>query len=366
MIVNFMTAIVASKGVARSVTPNATLAAVGRRAGIEVGAAVAAEMLAEPWLTGIVARECATVSPEVALKWAALAPGEGTYDFAPADTVAAFARRHGLRMRGHTLLWHQSIPEWTLPLLAGEDGWPLVERHIRTVMTRYRHRVDEWDVVNEPIADDGGLRDGPLLSAFGPAYIANGLRAAHAVSPNARLAINEYGVEYARPIDAARRAGLLALVRTLVAQRVPLHRVGIQAHLNLAHGPLALAELREFIGAVARLGLEVSITELDVRERDLILPVEARDRLVAEHVAAFLDCVLAEPVVRSLSCWGLSDRFSWLIVTDEDRARFPGAWAGGSTPGLNRGLPYDAAGQAKPMRAAIIDALARRVNRGRR
>jgi len=340
-----------------------TLAAAARDAGLRFGAAVRASALDRPQARVLLAREAAMLTPELELKWAALAPAADRRDHDGADRIAAFARANGQRLRGHALLWHQSVPDWAARDLASGGGWDVVARHIGETVARYGGLVDEWDVVNEPIAPGArpdGLRGGVFLDAFGSDYIARALRTAHAAVPRARLFINEYDLEYDLPEHRARRAALLRLATTLVARGVPLHGIGIQGHLDIGKGAIAGQELGAFVAALAGLGLTVSVTELDCKERDYILPVAERDRLVAAHVAAFLAAVLPHRAVTSVSCWGLSDDQSWLDVTAADRARFPGAWADGSSPGLNRGLPFAADGTAKPMRDALLAAFAER------
>ncbi|MNJ57906.1 Endo-1,4-beta-xylanase A precursor [compost metagenome] len=113
------------------------------------------------------------------------------------------------------------------------------------------------------------------------------------------------------------------------------------------------------------MGLELVITELDVRERDLVQPAAVRDELVAAHVGQYLDAALEHPAVKGVITWGISDRHSWLQLTAEDIGRFPGAWSDGSSPGLNRGLPYDSDLRSKPMREAIARAFQRRTLRTR-
>lgn len=340
--------------------PEASLAAVAAAHGLRFGSAVRSGALGDPLLPGLLARECATLTPELEWKWAAIAPTAERHDWAAADRVATFARMQRLRLRGHALLWHRSIPGWAAAELASGEGWSLIADHIRALVRRYADDVDEWDVVNEPIeigARPDGLRDSPFLAAFRADYVARAFHEAHAVAPRARLFINEYDIEYPLPDQRARRDALLALARSLIAQRVPLHGIGIQAHLDLAKGPLDAEVLRRFVGEVAGMGLGVAVTELDVKERDYIAPAAERDRQVAAHVGAFLSAVLSERAVGSVTCWGISDRLSWLAVTPADRARFPGAWLDGSSPGLNRGLPFDSDGRAKPMRDAIAAAL---------
>lgn len=359
MLAGLLPTMLAARGLARP--QPLSLARVAAANGLRFGSAMRLDALADPVVRELLIDNCATLTPELEFKWAAVAPAAGRYDFAAADRVAAFARAGSFRVRGHTLLWHRSIPAWAETAIAGDAGWTVVGDHIRAMMARYGAVVDEWDVINEPIeigSRPDGLRSSGLLNAFGRDYIARALRDAHAAAPQARLLINEYDLEYPIPAQQARRDAMLALVRSLVGQGVPLHGVGIQAHLDLAKGPIDAVVLRTFLDAIGALGLTVSITELDVKERDYILPAAQRDRAVAAQVAQFLTAVLPHRAVTSLSCWGLSDRQSWLQVTPADQARFPGAWQDGTSPGLNRGLPFDSAGGAKPMRQTIAAALA--------
>ena len=338
-----------------------SLAEIAGANGLRFGSAFQVGSLSDPVLHKLLARDCATLTPEYEWKWAAVAPVAGRYDLAAADRGALFARAQGQRLRGHSLLWHRSIPDWALRELAGGADWSLVAGHIRMMVNRYRSDVDEWDVINEPIeigARADGLRASAFLAAFGRDYIARALHEAHDAAPAARLYINEYGLEYPNDRQEARRQALLALVRSLLAAGVPLHGIGIQAHLDLGEGPLDAGVLRRFVAALGTMGLSVAITELDVKEHDYTLPAAARDRLVAAHVGTFLSAVLPDRAVGSLTCWGLSDRLSWLEITAADRARFPGAWTDGSSPGYNRGLPFDSDGRPKPMRDVIAAALA--------
>jgi endo-1,4-beta-xylanase len=89
------------------------------------------------------------------------------------------------------------------------------------------------------------------------------------------------------------------------------------------------------------------------------LPPDDRDWRVAGEVKTYLDVALAEPAVKGVITWGLSDRRSWLYVTDEDYARYAGVWKGDDGPGVNRGLPLDASMQRKPMYHAIASAFKR-------
>ncbi|MDE2487616.1 MAG: endo-1,4-beta-xylanase, partial [Alphaproteobacteria bacterium] len=231
----------------------------------------------------------------------------------------------------------------------------------QTVMPRYADLTTRWDVVNEPIAEDhgvDGLRASPFLAAFGPDYIRRALETARAAAPHAKLAINDFGFERDTPIDEVRRRRLLRLLGDLIKTGAPLDIVGLESHLDLGVKRLPAERLAAFLREIAARGLAIHVTELDVKEADYPLPAARRDERVARAVKGYLEVVLAQPATRSVTTWGLTDRYSWLEVTPADLARFPNDWKDGSSPGLNRGLPLDSDLRPKPMRQALIEAFA--------
>lgn len=299
-------------------------------------------------LRDAVLQDCDMVTPEVDLKWAAIQPARNRFNYRPVDELIAFSTDNRLRVHGHTLLWEQSIPDWARADLAqDEPDWDVVGGYFRAVLGRYSGAVDTWDVINEPIETShraDGLRANSFLRAFGPDYIPRALREARAAAPRARLLLNEYSFEYGNPVDEARRNAMLRLLGKLRAADIPLDGLGMQAHLDLAKGPLATRALRRFMQNVADLGLDLYVTELDVRERNITLPVAKRDQLVADETKRYLAAVLDQPAVKGITTWGLSDRYSWLIPPRADA--------------VNRGLPYNSDLQPKPMYFVLRDALA--------
>lgn len=291
--------------------------------------------------------QCTSVTPEWSLKWDRLMPQPGSYDFGDADKIADFARSHGKRMRGHTLLWHLGMPNWANALLAETREWQHVRNFFGAVMPRYGDIVDEWDVINEPIDvgfREDGLRHNQFMQAFGPDYIDWAFWSAHEVQPHARLFLNDYGLEYALSDEGSRRVLLLRLIERLLSRGVPLHGVGLQAHLDLRKGKIYADGVYGLLRDVSDFGLQVSITELDVREDDGFKSIEERDTRVADEVRRYLDIVLDFTAVKSVTTWGLSDRDSWLTYSEGGRMD-------------NRGLPYDRKWRRKQMRTAIAASL---------
>lgn len=318
----------------------------------------------DPRLAGIVGARFAEVTPEYSLQWSSFEPAEGRCRFGQVDRLVAFARARGQAVHGHALLWEQGTPGWGTPdwvkaRLADAPDWALVRRRFETVLGRYGTAIPAWTVVNEAIETGDradGLRANAFLRAFGPGYIPAAFETAAELAPGARLMLNEYGLEYANPVDAARRRAALALVESLRRRGVRIDAFGIQGHLDLGKGRIDARGLARFLAELAGLGVEIRVTELDVQERDLALPLAERDRRVADETARFLDVVLDQPAVTGVTTWGVSDRFSWLRGDYDAIRADPG-------PGtaFNRGLPYDAACAPKPMADAIARALDRRV-----
>lgn len=334
------------------------LKALAQRSGRFWGAAVQAQLIqAETDFSRLLVRECGVIVPEWEMKWASVESNRRRPNFARADVFKRFAARHGLKVRGHALIWHRSLPNWAKAAINGPSDWPVVAAHIAMMLKRYGgDPFIQWDVLNEVIEPkdgrDDGLRNGPFLRAFGPDYIAKALFAAHEQAPGMPLYINEYGVDYDAPVNRMRRLTLLRLLERLKRANAPMHGVGLQAHLRAPGVPFSDKALRDFLKEIAGLGLKITITELDVEERDRSQPVPQRDETVAAEVRRYLDIVLDEPAVVGVVAWGLSDRYSWLNAA---KLRESGM--------TNRGLPFDDALAAKPITKAIAEALARHAAR---
>jgi endo-1,4-beta-xylanase len=328
------------------------------------GSAVRIEqVIGEQDLRAAVLRECDCLTPEVALKWDAVEASPGAFDFRSMDSLTNFALANKKQLHGHTLLWHKSIPHWAASSLVEKGGWTLVQRYFQAVLSRYGHAIAQWDVVNEPMETGhrmDGLRNSPFLHAFGVDYIARALWEARQLAPQAKLMINEFGLEYDLRVEHDRRYLFLKLLERLKHAGVPLDGVGLQAHLDLSKGILPADVLGRFLEDIADLGLFIVISELDVKEYQYVLSVEQRDARVADETRRYLDVALGQPAVRGVTTWGLSDRHSWLRVTKDDFARYPDAWKDGSSPGVNRGLPFDYSFKPKPMYRAIAEAGLRR------
>jgi endo-1,4-beta-xylanase len=278
--------------------------------------------------------EFGQTTPGNSMKWDATEPQQGQFSYAGGDAVVSFAKAHDQIVRGHTLVWHNQLPGW----LTG-GNWSaaqltsVLQNHIANVAGHYKGLLYAWDVVNEPFNDDGTYRTSLWYNTLGTGYIATALRAARAADPAAKLYINDYNTEG----SGAKSDAMYNLVKSLKSQGVPIDGVGFQGHLAVQYGfPSGMqANLQRF----ADLGVDVAITELDVR---MVLPADANK--VATQAAYYSDVTKACMAVTrcvGITIWDYTDKYSWVPSTfdgqgsalpwDENLAKKPSVYDAVST-----------------------------------
>ncbi len=314
------------------ITPSDSLKSAGAGPGKLVGTAVQSGLLSQAQYNAVASREFNYLTAEYQMKWNVIEPNRGSRDFSAGDAIAGYAASQGMRIKGHTLLWHGATPSWVNALTA-EEFRSAVDQHIRAVMSHYRGRIHAWDVVNEAIADNGpSLRDTVFREKLGDRYIADAFRVAREADPSALLFYNDYGGEGTN----AKADRIYALVQDLMASGVPIDGVGLQMHIS-ASGRPSDAAIAANMRRLAGLGLIVHISEMDVRISDT--GGTDQSRLEAQR-AAYHDvvrvCVL-EPRCEAITFWGFTDAHTWLTG--------------------DRPLLFDTAYQPKPAYMGVLDAL---------
>jgi len=285
--------------------PGQPLKQLGKARGMEVGTAVRSQdTRGNRAYRQLIVQQFSSVTPENEMKWEAIAPKRGEFDFDAADELVEDAREAGQKVRGHTLVWHFQVPGWVKEL-GPKNLRQAMRGHIRTVMKHHRDDVGVWDVVNEPISDRGRLRRSVFQRRLGPGYIEDAFRTARTADPDAKLYLNEIGAESIGP----KSNRLYEIVRGLKAKGVPIDGVGFQAHFNLTGVP------RDFVANMQRfkaLGLDIAITEADVGVK---LPPSAADLEDQAQVYATIVRSCLAVRCRSLTFWGYTDGRSWISET---------------------------------------------------
>ncbi len=338
----------------------------------KIGAAV------EPYqLEGINAevlkRHYNSIVAENVMKPINIQPEEGKFNFEEADKIVKFARENNMDLRFHTLIWHSQVPEWffldkegnkmvneTNPKKREQNKKLLlkrVEKHVKTIVKRYRDDVDAWDVVNEAIDEnaqknDKGLRESAWYNITGTDYIKVAFETARKYGgEDAKLYINDYNTEVEKKRDY-----LYNLVKELLEQGVPIDGVGHQAHIQI--GWPSIKQMEDSFNIFASLGLDNQVTELDVSLYGWPptpaykiygeIPAYEFERQAVRYNDLFNLYEHADFVdkISSVTFWGIADNHTWL----NDRARQFNNGVGVDAP-----FVFDVDYKGKPAYDAIMD-----------
>jgi endo-1,4-beta-xylanase len=283
---------------------------------------------------GVYTRQFNMLTAENDMKHERLQPARGTFRYTSADSLVTFAEQNGMKVRGHALVWHSQNASW---LSSGtwtkDQARQLLIDHITNVVTHYRGKLMEWDVLNEILADNGSLRAGVWLNTIGPEYIELAFRTARAADPTVGLYYNDYNIEGIN----AKSDSAYKLLSDLVARGVPVTGVGFQGHFIAGQIPTTIAaNIQRF----AALGLKVHFTEVDVR-----IPVPSTSASLATQAQNYRDLLatcMAFTACDVFVLWGFTDRESWI----------PSVFSG-----FGDALIFDTAFQPKPAFTSLQAAL---------
>jgi endo-1,4-beta-xylanase len=296
--------------------------------GLHIGAAASADeygppdLLMNPSYAGALSTQYSELEPANAMKWDVTQPTQTTYNFQPGDELVTFAEANNMRVRGHNLCWYQQFPAWLAPYAASAtpaEMSTLLQNHINAEVTHFKGAVFAWDVVNEAFNDPSGsavpgLRDSiwydqPGIGQTGTGYIEQAFQWAHAADPNALLFYNDYNIEG----PGSKFTAVYNMVQDFVQRGVPINGVGFEMHITTSGYPSA-AGLAQNMQQLAALGIQVHITEMDVR-----LPVGSNGLASAADLAtqaqiyqSIMTVCLQQPNCTAFQMWGVSYGDSWI------------------------------------------------------
>lgn len=320
-----------------------------------------------PDATVLITRHFNSITPENLLKWESVHPQPNQFNFGPADDYVAFGEQNDMFIVGHTLVWHNQVPDW---VFENEDGSRIgreallqrMKAHIDSVAGRYSGRIDGWDVVNEAVLDEGGMRQSRWYEIIGEDFVDHAFRYAREAAPDAELYYNDYNLW-----KPEKRQAAIDLVTRLQENDVPIDGIGMQAHLKLDTPSIQMVE--ESIEAFSELGIKVMITELDIdvlpgrgaiggdlaagedssgelpdalNPFEESLPDSVQQQLSDRYAALFELFLEHSDNIGRVTFWGLNDGQSWLN-------NFP---VRGRT---NYPLLFDREYQTKPAFDAVIE-----------
>ncbi|PSL34978.1 endo-1,4-beta-xylanase [Chitinophaga ginsengisoli] len=267
-----------------------------------------------------------SVTPENDMKMGNIHPRENEYNFGRPDSIVAFALRNKMKIRGHTLCWHNQVPAWIFKDEKGDTVSKeiLLRRlkdHITTVVTRYKGKVYAWDVVNEVISDkkEEFYRNSAWLRICGPEFIEKAFQWAHEADPQAVLFYNDYN-----EINPVKRAKIIQMVKDLRAKGVPVQAIGLQAHW--AFNEPTEDQLEKTFADFAALKIPLQVTELDISvypkeheararsasDADTSYNREKENSQAEQYRRCFAIFRKYKNALTGVTFWNLSDRHSWL------------------------------------------------------
>jgi endo-1,4-beta-xylanase len=304
-------------------TSPASLRALAAKIGLRFGTALIPQDIETPAWAAIAASQFSVVTPGNGMKWQIVEPTQGTFDWSQADQLVAFARANGQLIRGHTLLWHNQLPDWLTTGVANgtitaAQLKQLLHDHIMTEVTRYRGKSWQWDVANEFFLDanPSGINPNDFwISNLGPDIIPQAFRWAHEADPHALLVYNDYNIAGEDGTNAKSDA-VFAWLKQMLSEGVPIMGVGNQGHLDTQFG-FSPQRFQDDLARYGSLGLKVAITEADVRT----FVNNATDQVPTDNLALFaqpyefsamMKAALEVPAVISFTVWGFTDADSWV------------------------------------------------------
>ena len=302
----------------------------------------------------LVQRECALITSGMEMFWSLNSQSAGAMDFAGGDDIVDWAEKHGKKVRGHTLIWHEQTPKWFRGIGDKAFGEKMLVERVTSMCSRFAGRMHSWDVANEVIDPQSdrpdGLRQSKYMQLIGPDYLDKAFQAARAADPKALLVLNDYNLEKNNDNDERKRQAMLTIIDGFKQRGTPIDAVGIQSHLAVKdRGAFDQSTFANFLKEISDRGLQVMLTELDVVDVGAPSEIPARDAEVASMYKDYLDVALASPAVKTVVTWGLSDHDSWITHYNLDDFRRPD----GLPP---RPLPFDNDLKPKPAYFAIAEA----------
>lgn len=228
--------------------------------------------------------------------WRSYEPERGKPNYAYTDKVVAWCQEHGIRMKGHPLLWDHEAgrPRWN----NNQQPAPDIQRQrVAEIVQRFSGKIGFWEVVNEPAHCRAVPIDGPY-------------RWAREADPKAYLIVNDYYVL------ANGFPPFFDLLQKAIKAGVPFDGIGIQAHEPRTMR-FPLAQVKRILDRYATLGKELHITEFTPTSSGQPITgshIEGRwdEAAQADYATKFYTLCFAHPAMRAITWWDLCDDGSWL------------------------------------------------------
>ena len=275
-----------------------------------------------------------TVTCENEMKPENLAPAgkNGQYRWSTADNMVKKMRDNGIQVHGHVLIWHSQTRAWMTYGTAEEVKENMIN-HINTVLNHFKGKVVSWDVVNEAMMD--GITDASdwknclrtesgWYKALGPDYIELAFRTAREADPNIILYYNDYSLNERNKATAVRNMvkDINDRYRAEGNRRNLIDGIGMQGHYGLW---LNVNDVRASLELFKEIGVEISITELDVESRltssrewgvnrNTVMPQAQAQEQAKLYASLFKLFREYKDTIARVTFWGMDDKNSWKSI----------------------------------------------------
>ncbi|KAH3007743.1 hypothetical protein KXW60_002666 [Aspergillus fumigatus] len=267
----------------------------------------------KPYLS-ILRKQFGEMTPANALKFMYTEPEQNVFNFTQGDYFMDLADHYGHAVRCHNLVWASQVSDWvTSRNWTAPELKEVMKNHIFKTVQHFGKRCYAWDVVNEAINGDGAFSSSVWYDTIGEEYFYLAFQYAQEAlaqihANQVKLYYNDYGIENPGPKADA----VLKLVAELRKRGIRIDGVGLESHFIVGETP-SLADQLATKKAYIEAGLEVAITELDVRfSQAPFYTAEAQKQQAADYYASVASCKHAGPRCVGVVVWDFDDAYSWI------------------------------------------------------
>ncbi|MFI1744890.1 endo-1,4-beta-xylanase [Thalassobellus sediminis] len=257
--------------------------------------------------------------------------GPNNYDWSSGDAIVTYAKANGLRVHGHTLIWHPSyaIPDW-LENFGGTDAEfeAHIEAYIKAAVSHFAEAtfadgtpvLESWDVVNEAFTSDAEAA--PFHKRIGPDYVEKCFKWAREADDKVKLFYNDYNLGS----DSSKAGKVINMVNDFKANSVPIDGIGMQMHIDYQYP--GLQSLKSNVTKLANTGLLIHFSEVDMTvNKDKVLTRLTTERSNAQKERykqmAIIYKTIPEAQQFGITFWGMRDTDSWLLDFYDNPKEWP-------------------------------------------
>ena len=248
------------------------------------------------------------------------------------DDKISWAVKNKMKIKGHPLLWHESLPKWVINNDDPEELEKVIYKRISDLILSYPE-IKYWDVYNEAVA--------PFKDHVTPSGVTRWIEHKGGIYP-AMLEL----YDFVNQIDSSKiytnnhyhpkDPEFLKLNEFFIDQEVGYQAIGMQAHMQTQDNVLEEQEIIEMIDSFVPMGKNIQFTEVTVtssklfknwkdhqiflnkrkearkKGKQLTLPsLEERENYQSAYIKDLYTLLFSLPSISSVTMWNLTDRNAW-------------------------------------------------------